>query len=195
MHVYIFCLLFHSTEYSYCHYEQFYTNTKGSAIWWQAGQQLMPFQSAKSQGPCILFQCATVNIRYGTRCCKWLVVWAVCTVLLKMGACVLVTGDVFKTWCQNVTHWESFIIIIISIQPLGQFGQESEPSMALVHCILGKFLGVVCHCFPLCLNFQLSLPGACTSEMTWEILATKGGTMGEKGCPVILPTWRHYSRH
>ena len=44
------------------------------------------------------------------------------------------------------------IIIIISIQPLDQFGQEPEPSqatgMALVHCILGKFLGVVCHCFP-----------------------------------------------
>jgi len=34
-----------------------------------------------------------------------------------------------------------------SSQPLGQFGQEPEPSqaisMALVHCILGKFLGVV----------------------------------------------------
>jgi hypothetical protein len=41
---------------------------------------------------------------------------------------------------------------IISIQPLGQFGQEPEPiqatGMALVRCILGKFLGVVCHCFP-----------------------------------------------
>jgi hypothetical protein len=35
---------------------------------------------------------------------------------------------------------------------LGQFGQEPEPSqatgMALVRCILGRFLGVVCHCFP-----------------------------------------------
>ena len=44
------------------------------------------------------------------------------------------------------------IIIIMGIQPLGQFGQEPEPSqatgMALVRCILGKFLGVVCHCFP-----------------------------------------------
>jgi len=53
------------------------------------------------------------------------------------------------------------IIIIISsssssssssIQSLGQFGPEPEPSqatgMALVRCILGKFLGVVCHCFP-----------------------------------------------
>ena len=35
---------------------------------------------------------------------------------------------------------------------MGQFGQEPEPSqvtgMSLVRCILGKFLGVVCHCFP-----------------------------------------------
>ena len=40
----------------------------------------------------------------------------------------------------------------MGIQPLGHFGQEPEPSqatsMALVRCILGKFLGVVCHCFP-----------------------------------------------
>jgi len=43
------------------------------------------------------------------------------------------------------------IIIIIGIQPLGRFGQRPELSqatgIALVHCILGKFLGVVCHCF------------------------------------------------
>jgi hypothetical protein len=45
------------------------------------------------------------------------------------------------------------IIIIISIQPLGRFWQEPEPSqatgMALTRCILDTFLGVVCHCFPL----------------------------------------------
>jgi hypothetical protein len=50
--------------------------------------------------------------------------------------------------------WER--IIIISIQPLGRFWQEPEPSqatsMALARCILGKFLGVVCHCFPLTVN-------------------------------------------
>ena len=43
-------------------------------------------------------------------------------------------------------------IIIISIQPEGRFWQEPEPSqatgMALAHCILGRFLGVGCHCFP-----------------------------------------------
>jgi len=45
-----------------------------------------------------------------------------------------------------------YYYFVISIQPLGQFGQELEPSqaagMALVRCILGKSLGVVCHCFP-----------------------------------------------
>jgi len=44
------------------------------------------------------------------------------------------------------------IIIIIGIQPLGQSGQRPEFSqatgIALVCCILGKFLGVACHCFP-----------------------------------------------
>jgi len=44
------------------------------------------------------------------------------------------------------------IIIIIGIQPLGQSGQRPELSQstgtALKRCILGKFLGVVCHCFP-----------------------------------------------
>jgi hypothetical protein len=44
------------------------------------------------------------------------------------------------------------IIIIIGIQPLGRSGQRPELSqatgMALERCILGKFLGVVCHCFP-----------------------------------------------
>jgi len=40
----------------------------------------------------------------------------------------------------------------ISIQPQRPGWQEQEPShvtgMALALCILGKFLGVVCHCFP-----------------------------------------------
>jgi hypothetical protein len=47
-------------------------------------------------------------------------------------------------------------VIIISIQALGRFWQEPEPSqaasMALARSILGKFLGVVCHCFPLPLD-------------------------------------------
>jgi hypothetical protein len=68
------------------------------------------------------------------------------------------------------THLSRFIIviiiiIIISIQPLGLFWQEPEPSqatgMALACCILGKFLGVVCHCCPLPLDvptFRRQMP-------------------------------------
>jgi hypothetical protein len=41
---------------------------------------------------------------------------------------------------------------------LGWFWQEPEPShaisMALVRCILGQFLGVVCHYFPLPLDIS-----------------------------------------
>ena len=53
--------------------------------------------------------------------------------------------------CQfHLVH--AVIIIIISIQPLGRFGQRPELSqatgLALVRCILGKFLGVGCHYFP-----------------------------------------------
>ena len=40
--------------------------------------------------------------------------------------------------------------LIFSLE--GRAWQEPQPShvtsMALAHCILGKFLGVVCHCFP-----------------------------------------------
>ena len=43
-------------------------------------------------------------------------------------------------------------IHFFSIQPYRPGWQEPEPShvtgMALAHCILGKFLVVVCHCFP-----------------------------------------------
>jgi hypothetical protein len=77
-------------------------------------------------------------------------------------------------------------IIIISIQPLGRFWQEPKPSqatcMAVARCILGKFLGVVCHCFPLPFRrFALLPPDASTSPSK-----VKGETVGENG-PLILP--------
>jgi hypothetical protein len=53
-------------------------------------------------------------------------------------------------------RYDMIIIIIISIQPLGRFWQEPEssqaPGMVLARCILSKFLGAVCHCFPLPLD-------------------------------------------
>jgi len=32
--------------------------------------------------------------------------------------------------------------------PIGRSGRSQSPVWLLAHCILGKFLAVVCHCFP-----------------------------------------------
>jgi len=49
------------------------------------------------------------------------------------------------------TNWARFIhSLVFSLE--GRAWQEPEPchvtGMTLAHCILGKFLGVVCYCFP-----------------------------------------------
>ena len=54
--------------------------------------------------------------------------------------------------CRGLFYITLFVHSFISIQPYRPGWQEPEPShvtgMAVAHCILGKFLGVVCHCFP-----------------------------------------------
>ena len=54
--------------------------------------------------------------------------------------------------CTKAVFIHSFIHSCISILPERPGWQEPEPShvtgLALAHCILGKFLRVVCHCFP-----------------------------------------------
>ena len=68
-------------------------------------------------------------------------------------------------------HITSPLLFIIGIHPLGWSGQRPEFSqatgMSLVRCILGKFLGVACHCFPpLFRRSHFSPPGASTSATT-----------------------------
>ena len=82
----------------------------------------------------------------------------------------------------------------ISIQPQRPGWQEPKPShvtgMALAHCILGKLLGVVCHCFPPPLDvptFAARCLYICndardTSSERWNC--------GREICPVILPKFR-----
>jgi hypothetical protein len=81
--------------------------------------------------------------------------------------------------------------LLISIQRLGRFWQEPEPNqatgIALERCILGKFLGVVCHCFPpplgvptfaaRCLHFPNN--ASAPSSERWNC--------GREWCLVILP--------
>jgi hypothetical protein len=91
---------------------------------------------------------------------------------------------------RDICHACDREIIIISIQALGRFWQEPEPSqstgMAMARCILGKFLGVGCHCFPLPLDVPTFAAICLHAPSTRAVLVAKGGTVGENG-PVILP--------
>ena len=81
-----------------------------------------------------------------------------------------------------------FELFIIGIQPLGRFGHRPEFSqatgMALVRCILGKFLGVVCRCFPPLLD----VPTFATRCLN-DARDPSGGrwNSGRECCLVILP--------
>jgi len=63
----------------------------------------------------------------------------------------------------------------------GRAWQEPDPShvtgMALAHCILGKFLGVVCHCFPPPLDVPRNDARDPSSER-WNC--------GRQRCPVVI---------
>jgi len=83
------------------------------------------------------------------------------------------------------------ITSIIGIQPLGRFGHRPELSqttgMALVRYILGKFLGVVFHCFPPCLDVP-TFNIRCL-HVRHNARDPSGGrwNYGRECCPVILP--------
>jgi len=83
----------------------------------------------------------------------------------------------FYTRQANVYTIHSFI----SIQPLGRFKQEPEPSqatgMALAHCILDKFLGVGCHCFPPPLDVPTFSARCLHVQRRERPLAAEGGTL------------------
>jgi len=76
----------------------------------------------------------------------------------------------------DFTHTLFIHSLVFSLEGLAR--QEPEPihmtGMALAHCILGKFLGVVCHC----LSPSLDVPTLATrSATTREILDAKGGIL------------------
>ena len=88
------------------------------------------------------------------------------------------------------------IIIIIGIQPLGRSGQRPEFSqatgMALARFILGKFLGVACHCFPPLLFLDVPLFTTRCLHVRHDVRDPSGGSgnCGREYCPVILPKCR-----
>ena len=96
--------------------------------------------------------------------------------------------------CPTPKPTEKRLLFIIGIQPLGRSGQRPELSqatgMALVRCILGKFLGVVCHCFPP-LFYMFPLFTTRCLHARHDVRDPSGGSRNcGRECPVILPKWR-----
>ena len=62
--------------------------------------------------------------------------------------------------------------------------------MALAHCILGKFLGVVCHCFPLPLNVPTFAARCLYVRNDARDPSSGRWNCGREICPVVLPKFR-----
>ena len=82
----------------------------------------------------------------------------------------------------------------ISIQPSRSDWQQPDPShvtgMALAHCILGKFLGVVCHCFPPPLDVPNFVARCLYVRNDARDPSSERWNCGRERCPVILPKFR-----
>ena len=62
--------------------------------------------------------------------------------------------------------------------------------MALEHCILGKFLGVVCHCFPPPLDVPTFATRCLYVRNDARDPSSERWNCGRERCPVILPNFR-----
>ena len=62
--------------------------------------------------------------------------------------------------------------------------------MALAHCILGKFLGVICHCFPPHLDVPTFAARCLYVRNDARDPSSERWNCGRESCPVILPKFR-----
>ena len=87
-----------------------------------------------------------------------------------------------KTGLKNKFLFQIIHSLVFSLE--GRAWLEPEPShvtgMALAHCILGKYLGVICHCFPPPLDVPTLAAKCLRPQRPREILAAKGETVDEK---------------
>jgi len=66
-----------------------------------------------------------------------------------------------------------------------------EPMWLLVHCILGKYLGVVCHCLPLPLDVPIFAAMCLRVLSNARDPSSERWNCGQERCPVvILPKFR-----
>ena len=72
----------------------------------------------------------------------------------------------------------------------GRVGRNQSPVMALAPCILGKFLGVVCHCFPQSLDVTTFASRCLYVRNDARDPSSERWNCGRERRPVILPKFR-----
>ena len=95
----------------------------------------------------------------------------------------------------NVAKGLDSAIAIAIFNHRGRSGRSHSPVMEpiwlLAQCILGKFLGVVCHCFPPPLDVPTLAATCLCVRSDAKDPSSEGWNCGREGCPVvILPKFR-----
>jgi len=95
-----------------------------------------------------------------------------------------------STWVRGVSFIHSLVF-----SPRRRSGRNQspvmEPKWLLVHCILGKFLGVVCHCFPPPLDVPTFAATCLCFRSDARDPSSERWNCGRERCPVvILPKFR-----
>jgi len=81
------------------------------------------------------------------------------------------------------------VIHSLVFSPRGRSGRSQSPVMEpiwlLAHCILGKFLGVVCHCFPPPLDVP-TFAAKCLCVRSDANPSSERWNCGRERCPVVI---------
>ena len=95
----------------------------------------------------------------------------------------------------NRQNYSSVFIHSLVFSPIGRSGRSQSPVMEpiwlLAYCILGKFLGVVCHCLPLPLDVLTFAAMCLCVHSNARDPSSERWNCGRERCPVvILPKFR-----
>ena len=87
----------------------------------------------------------------------------------------------------------SFIPSLV-FRPRGRSGRNQSPVIGLIgllaHCVLSKFLGVVCYCFPPPLDVPTFAATCICVRSDARDPSSERWNYGRERCPVILPKFR-----
>jgi len=102
---------------------------------------------------------------------------------VKSEWCYIPLSPCMPTWFWIQTY---YYYRYSALGPVWAETRAQSTGIALVRCILGKFLGVVCHCFPP----PLDVPIFATRCLDARDPSGGRWNCGWECCPVILPKWR-----